>query len=90
MPSNKSPEHWVNCAFHDKISSKCKILSARPLFHGWERCFNYPDNLLSGCGETAVVRWPYAQHLDLIVQLYISGGGGHEEMGEEDECWQKL
>lgn len=48
-----------------------QIVSERPLRRGWERCFNYPDNLLSG-GGTVVARWPYAQQSRLILRLYIS------------------
>lgn len=58
-----------------------QIVSERPLCRGWERCFNYPDSLLSG-GGTAVTRWPYAQQPQLILVLYLlRGGGGCEERG---------
>lgn len=52
-------------------SAQIQIVSERPLRRGWERCFNYPDNLLSG-GGTVATRWPYAQQSQLISRLYIS------------------
>lgn len=52
-------------------SAQMQIVSERPLCRGWEQCFNYPDNLLSG-GETVVTRWPYAQQSQLIFQIYLS------------------